>query len=274
MAKGGIILRPPQANLFTMAINSSAYPTCGWDFAFDEGGANGYGVKYTAQRIAGGAHDGGDSVRITHIDGGSGEPYQYYNGWRGTSGQGTWQIGHNESIFIRFRIKPQAAAFNFSAYAPESVWTEKMILFAEPADPANTRCIMDFREASFIGGSSDDVAVFFQRGVEGGGAGFPTTDVRAKSNVLTRGAWSHLQFELHSCSADGVQDGYFKCWHNNNTYASPTDTGDPEVLEPDNWNNVRLGAFANTSLNSSGLVSYEFSAFEVARTFSTTWYPG
>ena len=98
--------------------------------------------------------------------------------------------------------------------------------------------------------------------------------------MLACGEWHWLQWEVRSSTTLESDDGGFKVWAgaDNESYETPTQIspGFPLVSEieddPGNlWNNIGLGFFVNTSLE-SGTMRFRFAAFEYGTEFDPTWH--
>ena len=88
--------------------------------------------------------------------------------------------------------------------------------------------------------------------------------------------WVDVQVELQYSSAQGVADGAYRIWVNNNNQGAPTAERTnilftPEVNPGGQPGYVQFGAYFNNGLYSTGIIGFEHTDFQIDDDFDSGW---
>ncbi len=211
------------------------FPNCGW--------GNRSSSHYTLSKV-------GNGARFTLTPGSASGLTQFYMGW-GTS---IPQVQTGQTRFIRLRMRI-IGPVNPSGVG--DVWTDKFIILGDGGD-SSSRVIVELRPNN----SNNGLETRIQKNIAG-------DDARTPLLPLPSDQLLSLQFEARSGSS-----GRLAIWLNNNNYGSPTRTSPNFNLPANAWNNLQVGYYSNSSLSSSGRITFELTDVQIDDEFDPNWSGG
>ncbi len=247
--------------LFRADFNDALFPLYGFNSAMD------VTERWQRRPLAGQGPDGTDAAELQQLYVASLQNAGSFYG--GEFGWG-WDVGNLPPVaqggtrFWRFRIR----------WSRDTNWRGKSSSNGEPLPYMHTKlliasngCGTDCRVIieTEPRHSPTDGTIKFYLALDGGQGQVQTPYFPAYQ-------WLNVQIEADSSSTDSTADGRLKIWINNNNYASPTAVTSNMVIDSNGWDHVRLGAYNNQAIQPDGVNKIQYSAFEIASAFDSTWH--
>lgn len=178
---------------------------------------------------------------------------QYYHGWEKL---GLASLSQGQSRFFRWRLRVGAG---FNATGVEDAWTSKFIIWGDGQVDGSER-IMVHVAPRFV---AEDFHISLGENI---------SSERTPDYELTKGSWQSIQMEVQTSTTSSTDDGEFRVWINNDTYASPTEDFVGVSLNAEAMDNFRFGFYCNATLATGGECVLDFAQIQVATFFDDAWH--
>ena len=237
--------------VFRANFTAAAAPTFGFSHVRDRY----LGTAYTQDSVPGAGPGGGDAVEITYR--GVPSPTEHYVGWF-TDLDGDFEQG--QAVYIRLKMRLKGPVRLRSVTNPDG-WSNKMVILGDEG-PSSERVMWNLRDD----GSSKTPIFVIEKNIDGDPA-------RLDTRSLPQNQWINAQLRVQSSKTASSGDGRFSLYlgKDNADEKRPTHESGKFSISTEGWGKINGLGYYCDYMGSGGAISWQFAAYEVARTFDPTW---